>query len=433
MVPETDSGYSNFDPRVIVAIIFVLLYVPLVVNYGIGYRNAAQVDLESFYWASAVTFEQGESPYGPEAFAGIQSVWEETVNPYWYPPPSLLAFYPLSWFSYDVARIATLVINHLLLLVFLWLLIFRVLKLRWRTPDVPLIIVTLALALTYYPINSTIYHGQVNLAVGICVLLFWVGVRDNHRPALVAIPLAIAIVLKSYPIAFLALLLYQNKHRAVFWTLGCLSVAVLIAWLVLPAVVWSDWWFNVLPGGGYGVTVDAAMPPAGPWNQSLNGFCARLFLGGPHSAALIPSPVLARLVPYLLSLAIVGVSVWHAVRRREGQTNPVDVDWQISMFLVILYLVAPFSWEHHGVFILPAILIGFKRLLPVWRSRMVVGMILLFSAGVLAWYLPFQSPRLTTGLPTLLISIKLYAALGLWLTLLLIARTQFRSQKTTPA
>jgi len=78
------------------------------------------------------------------------------------------------------------------------------------------------------------------------------------------------------------------------------------------------------------------------------------------------------------------------------------------------YLIAPFTWEHHGVFVLPVVLICLQRLLPIWRERVVSLTILTVSALVLAWYLPFQSPKLTQGWPTLLISIKCYAAVGIW-------------------
>lgn len=245
--------------------------------------------------------------------------------------------------------------NHLLLLLFLWLLVFRVLRLNWQQPDVTMVIVALVLSLTYYPIISTIYHGQVNLAVGVCLLLFWVGLRDDAGPASIAIPLTIAIVLKSYPIAFLALLIYQKEYRALLWTVGGLVVVIMVAWVVVPTIAWNDWLIKVLPGGGYGVTVDALMPPSGPWNQSINGFCSRLFLEGPYSEPLLLSPWLARIVPYLLSLGVVALSVWAAIRRRAIRATSRDIDWHMSVVLVVLYLIAPFAWEHHGVFVLPAI------------------------------------------------------------------------------
>lgn len=57
---------------------------------------------------------------------------------------------------------------------------------------------------------------------------------------------------------------------------------------------------------------------------------------------------------------------------------------------------------------------------------------LVVAAGLLTWYLPFHSPKLTSGLLTLAISIKLYAVFTLWLVLLRIARIPQTVQKNHP-
>jgi len=316
---------DRIDPRLIVVFVFLLLYTPVLLDYGIGYRSAVQVDLESFYWASVVTFQQGGSPYGPEAFAGIESLWEDQVNPYWYPPPSLLCFYPLSWFSYGTVQILTLMLNHALLLVFLWLVLFRVLRLKWDAKDWRFLILAIVYVLSFYPIVATIYYGQVNLAVAICLCLVWLGVRDNAGPALVAIPLTLAIVLKSYPILLLLLLFMKRQYRAMAWTVALSAVVLLFSWLTLPDAVWADWASKILPGGGYGNAMPGLESPAAPWNQSINGFTSRLFMGSHHSAPLLASETAARTVPYVLAAIVAVLSLgwcWRSARAGDPRGYP---------------------------------------------------------------------------------------------------------------
>jgi len=342
------------------------------------------------------------------------------VLPFWYPPPSLLCFYPLSWFSYDTVQTLSLLINHALLLVLLWLVLFRILRLMWGG-NWRFMALAVVYMLSFYPSIATIYYGQVNMLVGICLCLTWLAIREKRGPALIAIPLTAAMVLKSYPVVLLLLLLMLKRYRAVIWTLALSAVVALLSWLILPSGVWEDFASKVLPGGGYGNTMPGLLSPAVVWNQSINGFTSRLFLGSDHSTALWFSEAAARVVPYFLSAVVAALSLgWCWRSARKFGVKQVDV--HMAVMLTMLYLVAPFTWEHHGVFILPVVLIMLQRLLPVWREHLISLTVLSMSAFVLAWYLPFQSPKLAQGWPTLLISIKFYAAVGIWAVAVILPR-----------
>ncbi len=104
-----------------ILIVFLCLYLPFCNRYGWDYRDKSFVDLPSFYTASISVFSHGESPYD---LAQLQSIMpdEEEIFPYLYPPPSLLFFYPLSIMNYETARVVVLCINHLLILVLLWII-----------------------------------------------------------------------------------------------------------------------------------------------------------------------------------------------------------------------------------------------------------------------------------------------------------------------
>jgi len=207
----------------------------------------------------------------------------------------------------------------------------------------------------------------------------------------------------------------------VAWTAGLATAATVVAIPLLPAEVWGDWLGTVAPTGAYGTVPWCSISPAAPWNQSLNGFVARLFLENEFSPVLVDSPRLARIVPYLAAIAVLSASAWAAAGRGLAGAPRERIDLTWSLFLLALALVAPLTWLHHLVLVLPAALVALRLALEQHRSPLpavVVGLAL----AVLAWALPVWSPQLQHGPLVLGISVKLYAILALWGYLLWRAR-----------
>ena len=122
---------------------------------------------------------------------------------------------------------------------------------------------------------------------------------------------------------------------------------------MLPRAIWNDWLTNVLPSGGYGCTPAGLFSPAAIWNQSLNGFFARAFTESAWSHPVLTNPGLARLLTYSaagLCVAIAGLAAWRSRDRADS------LDRTMLVALPTMFLVAPFSWEHHLVYVLPSIL-----------------------------------------------------------------------------
>lgn len=387
------------------------LYVPFLVHFIWYFRKLRIVDLPSFFWAAKLAFERGVSPYDPQAFQEAAALVGQRVHPYLYPPPSLLVFYPLSLVSFDAAKVLVLVVNHALLLLLGYLLLWSVARLDRRGAA------TLAFFVAYLlldePVRLTIVHGQVNLLVLVLLLLFWLALREDARPLLIGLPLSLAILVKAYPALFLLPLLAQRKYRAVAATLGLLAVPVAVAGFVVPLPAWRDWLTNVLPTGGYGRVPLGLFSPAAAWNQSLNGFTARLFLENEFSEALLPSEAAARSVPYLLAAALVAATFWMSGRVAGRADARRFLDLELSLWLVVMFAVAPLSWEHHLVFVLPAGVLALHLLIeeetrPRWA--IVAGL----AALLVAWAPPLDAAVFKHGLLTLVISGELYAALVLW-------------------
>ncbi len=213
----------------------------------------------------------------------------------------------------------------------------------------------------------------------------------------------------------------KKQYKPLLWVFIFLSLALVISIAALPSGVWTDWTKLIL-NSGYGETVLRVLLPGSLANQSINGFTSRLFIGrNLRIDILIPNPSAATIVPYLLSGAILLttfslllINQFHMRKKKpQDKQNITPVDWEISFILIVIYLVAPFSWDHHLVFLLPAIYVAFFSLPNTknWHLRLppllVVGL-------VLALDYPFNHPRLHVGIYTLLISVKFYMVLLLW-------------------
>jgi alpha-1,2-mannosyltransferase len=375
--------------------IFSFLYGTFLYEHGWKYRDAPNKDLPSFYTASISVFNLGESPYDPERLNTLMD-GNEYVYPYLYPPPSLLFFFPLSALTYADARHIVLVVNQLLFLFLVWAIPLSLFRARPKD-DFAVIALCIVYSLIFYPTVVTLEHGQVNILLLVFFVLFWLFAR-KEKAVLAALFLALAILLKTYPIILIPLLLLTRRWRESIYTVAWLGLAVTISLLILPSTVWHDWLVNVFPSGGYMNTPAGMYPPAAIWNQNLNGFFARAFTENSWSTPVLVNPDLAKLLTYGaagLIAVITGLTVW------RSRTNKDSLDRTMLVALPAMYLIAPFSWEHHLFYLLPSILILLNSR-PLFRP---VSKAAFFSLGFASAFL--------LGLPAAL-QFKFYGVVILW-------------------
>ncbi len=334
-------------------VIFAIFYAPFLYRYGWAYRGISNRDLPSFYAASVSVFDLGKSPYD-SAHLEMLMEGDEYVFPYLYPPPSLLLFFPLSLLTYADARHVVLIINHLLFLFLVWGLLLCLLRRNARFGFVSAALCVVYL-LTFYPVPLTLEHGQVNILLTVSLLLFWI-LAEKGKSLPASFFLALAVLLKTYPLILIPLLSLTRRWRESLYTLGWLTLVAVASLVILPSQVWTDWFDKVLPVGGYMQTAEGMYPPAAIWNQSLNGFFARLLTVNDWSTPLWVNPALAKALTYLtagLVFTVTALAVW----RRRNHSGNLDVT-MISALLA-MYLIAPFSWEHHLVYLLLPVLVLF--------------------------------------------------------------------------
>ena len=404
---------TDAHPRASKALLWLLVfgYIPFLIAHGFETWSRPAVDFPPIYSATRVTFDQYRSPYGPNAFEEQALALGRPVPPYLYPPPSLLLFFPLHLFSYDTAKALMLVVNHLCLLfatVFLFKKIYR--EDFARAPSQLAAGFVLIYILLFDPAAVTLHLGQVNLLLLVCICLTWNALKRNASALAIAIPLSLAIVIKTYPVLLLPLLLFRRRYKAVACTVALYALYCVASYFLLPDQLWNDWLSKVAPQG--------AEPHAGPWNQNIRAFVARALMPNPFCQPLIELPSLAKPLIMLLSLPVLGASLWASYLSTRRSDSPRSVDLEMSLSLLMIFLIAPVSWEHHFVYLLPSLVLVLLMLFSGevhghWRW------ITALSLCLIGWRLPFAAPWLTKGLWTLAISIKFYPAVALWIFFLL--------------
>jgi len=115
-------------------------------------------------------------------------------------------------------------------------------------------------------------------------------------------------------------------------------------------------------------------------------------------------------VPALLACVLLGVAA--AASLRAGARGDKDrfLDLDLSLWLVVTFAVAPLSWEHHLVLVLPACLLALCVALGPGVGGVTRALVVL-AAFLLAWGPPLDSAAFKRGALTLLISGELYAVL----------------------
>lgn len=385
----------------------IFAYVPFLVAHGIECWSQPAIDFPPLYFATKTTFDLHHSPYGEHAFDEQSRALGRAVPPYIYPPPSLLLFFPFHLFDYDTAKALMLAVNHLCLLAAIALLFRKLFREDFaRAPSQLIATLVLIYILLFDPTVVTLHLGQVNLLLLVCLTMMWNALRRNGNALAIAIPLTLAIVIKTYPALLVGLLVLRRRSQAAAWTVLFFGLACAASYLILPHGIWQDWVLNVLPAG------DGAHP--GPWNQNIRAFVARAFMPNSFSEPLVAAPLLVKPLIYFLSLIVVVSTVGASLRCWRLPHSMRQIDLQMSLYLFMIFLIAPVSWEHHFVYLLPSLVLVLLMLLEGevhghWRW------ITALSLCLVAWKLPITAPWLTHGVATLGISAKFYPAVALWL------------------
>ena len=420
---QSTSTTAPYGSKILVWL-FLFAYLPWVLMHGFEAWSRPAVDFPPLYFATKVVFDQHQSPYGEDAFAPQALALGRWVPPFIYPPPSLLVLYPLHFFDYDTAKGLMLAANHLCLLFATWFMFRRLFGQEFaRAPGQLAGAFAIIYILLFDPTAVTLNLGQVNLLLLVCLCFTWHALKRNAGAFALAIPLSLAITIKTYPVVLLPLLVFRRRYAAAAVTVALFGIYCVASYLLLPQNVWPEWFQKVLPTGG------EAHP--GPWNQNIRAFVARAFLPNIFSEPLVALPGIVKPLIGLLSLTVVGMTLLAGLRSWRSGVSPRAIDFEFSLFLFMMFLIAPVSWEHHFVYLLPSLVLVILLLLSGeirghWRW------ILALSLCLIGWRIPITDPGLTKGWWTLLISAKFYPAVALFVFFVLETLRATRQDEATP-
>jgi alpha-1,2-mannosyltransferase len=315
-----------------------------------------------------------------------------------YPPFAALVMLPMAYLGWEAAIAVSLVLSvGATLFILFWLVGPVIRRERW-TPWFAMAVV-LGLAAALEPVRETVNFGQVNL-----VLMFLVAadllllVRTGRRLGGIGIGLATAI--KLTPGIFIVYLLVTRRWRAAAVASATAAAATWLAATFAPdasRVFWTDSVWNT----------DRVGSPTFVSNQSLNGIVARL---DPTD----PSKLL------WLALVVATLLVW-AWRTRRAVAAGDEVTG-LALTGIAGCLVSPFTWVHHLVWVLPALVLLFDHALdrsndPKRRRRLMVFAVFsyLLLCSRLVWVIPgnFTGIGLFTSNAYAFLQIALLVALPL--------------------
>ncbi|MBW4719903.1 glycosyltransferase 87 family protein [Saccharothrix obliqua] len=273
--------------------------------------------------------------------------------PFTYPPVAVLLFALVALLPLPAAIIGIAAVNVLALSVICWVAAVRVHgrgehALRWGLG-------VAAVVSVFDPMRETLWFGQVNLILGVLVVVDCLLPRRwVPRGALVGLAAAI----KLTPAVFALYWVARREWRPVLTAIASFAAFGALGFAVMPADAQRFWFHALLDPARVGRLTYAS-------NQSLRGTLARLGLTDGAQVA----------VWVLLCLVVVALA-WYVAAR---------VGDDLTAFLAVAVaglLVSPVSWGHHWIWIGPGVvLLGAARWTTAWQRAAAALVVLVFAVG----------------------------------------------------
>ena len=337
-----------------------------------------QFDLRLYY--DAINFWQS----GHDLYAYAQPDAVNISLGFTYPPLAAILMSPMGLLSYPVV----LVVSLAAIIGSAGVFVYLVLRERIRLPK-PLMIavagVATAFAFTLEPFRQTLSFGQINIYLGLLVLvdLLVLGRRGSKWTG---IGIGLATAIKLTPGIFIIYLLVVGRWRAAITAIGTVVGVNLLSALIAPSETWRYFTSLMWETSRVGF-LDTTT------NQSINGLLARL------DAPFAP----ARLPWLILAAAVLVFGFWRARKAALGG----DELAAITITGLVGVLVSPVSWVHHIVWLFPAMVILAIRTVSAIRAladddsgyasndrtlqaRIVraIGYCVLLTTGLAVWCMP---------------------------------------------
>jgi len=288
----------------------------------------------SHYYVSALAMRQGIDPYITDLTPLATSLGLEIneINHATYPPTFVLCFEPLTFLSPLHAYWLWIGMNILFLAAALYLLFDRFPK------DTDLRLALIGLAILYVPVSDNFYYAQTQILILLLLTLFMRWMESGHD-ALAGSVLAVAGLLKLFPLILVGYLLVRRQRRALFFagmtlligsvlTLGFVGLDRSLHFLGVLPFLTSPYWLGR------------------PVNVALGAIISRLFW---YSVGYFDPGVefirsAAALLAQLALLALTVRATLASSKLPSDRDEPV-----IALWVVTAILLSPTAWLHYLV------------------------------------------------------------------------------------
>jgi len=322
------------------------VYLTYLLRHPLGWTLHA-LDLHVYYSGGLVA--RHVRPYWNPHLAAPLYDWAPSVSHghyFTYPPFAALLFTTVSFLPWTLLTRVSIAANILFLLASAWFT-FGMLGYRAGRSRAGAALLVSAAVLLAEPVMRDIYLGQINLAL--MALILWDFSQPDRRWWKGA-GIGVAAGIKLVPLIFIPYLLLTRRFRQAAAACAGFALTVVVGYAVLPGDS-RRWWLHEMFADSGRVVVFIGQES----NQSLRGLITRL---AGSTAAGVPPWVAAIAIVTVLGL---GAAVLLA---RAGQ----DVAGVLACALTGL-LVSPVSWDHHWVWMVPAVAVAAHYAVTAMRSQ----------------------------------------------------------------
>ncbi|MGD0073500.1 MAG: glycosyltransferase family 87 protein [Candidatus Binataceae bacterium] len=254
-----------------------------------------------------------------------------------YPPTFILMMEPFTPLPFTTAYWVWTAVNFVALLLSLYLLLVKGLKLDANTS-----LSLAALAFFYEPIAASFGWGQPNMIILLLIVAAWLCLGQGKDLA-GGLILAFAGLLKIYPLILIGYLVAKRRWRALFFTACGLVVGAAVTAAAI-GVSNSLSFASRLPAITNGSFLASANQLASPSLINNDAFLSRLFWQLSRTAWNSPVDWIRRLLVMLSNLALLALTMSATL------FSPRDRDHDqaaFALWLVASALLAPTAWVHY--------------------------------------------------------------------------------------
>ena len=317
-----------------IALFSVIFSVP----YQATVNSRSGRDYASYHYAVQATYNNA-SPYTVDTLNNLarEEGTRKSVHPFFYPPPAILSVFWVQPLTLKQGAIAFFWFNQFCL--FGTLLILR----RWKNVSWSTLF---ASSVLLWPVIDTMKMGQINLFVGLMILL-----ALRYRSG---VALATASMTKMSPaLIFFGWMMEKEWKPVMICAFSCIGLSVgVIPWI--PIEEQFRFYTQILPEFSSGAYHGLTIPINIPANHSIPDLYNQVF---PGDSRTILSDLAKRLSSITSGVVFVSVLVW--IRRLTHSEAKLFA----LMSLIPLMLITPvYCYEHHMALLLVPIVLSFETI-----------------------------------------------------------------------